>query len=50
MSKLEKEMSNNNQKILQNYNKTTEEDVKPCNCRSKTNCPVNEECLTKGVI
>ena len=49
MSNLE-EISNHNQKTLQNSNKTTQEDIKSCNCRSKANCPVNRECLTKGVI
>ena len=50
MPNLEKELSNHNQKLLQNSNKTTEENSKLCNCRSKTNCPVNGECLTKVVI
>ena len=50
MSNLEKEISNHNHKTLQNSNKIIYEDIKSCNCRSKINCPVNGECLTKGVI
>ena len=50
MSNLEKELSNHNQKLLQNSNDTTEKNRKLCNCRSKNNCPVKGECLTKGVI
>ena len=50
MSNLEKELSYHNYKLLQNSNKTTEENNKFCNCKSKTNCPVNGECFTKGVI
>ena len=48
MPNLEKELSNHNQKLLQN--ETTEENCKLCNCRTKNNCPVKGECLTKGVI
>ena len=50
MPNLEKELSNHNQKLLQNSNDTTEKNRKLCNCRSKNNCPVKGECLTKGVI
>ena len=51
MPNLEKEISNHNHKTLQNANKTSEDkDNKLCNCRVKSNCPVNGECLTKGVI
>ena len=51
MPNLEKEISNHNHKTLQNANKTSEDkDKKLCNCRVKSNCPVNGECLTKGVI
>ena len=44
MSILEKEISNNNHKTLQH---SKNEDSKIFNCRSKTNCPVNGDFLTK---
>ena len=47
---LENEISNHNHNALQNSNKTSNKDSKFFNCRSKANCPVNKEFLTKRVI
>ena len=50
MPNLEQEISNYNHKTLQNSNEIVDDDKKFCNCRVKSNCPVNGKCLTKGVI
>ena len=38
-------INSHNKKILEAENKTK----RTCNCRNKTNCPFNGECLLKGV-
>ena len=50
MPNLKKEISKHNQKTLLNSDVIDDNNRKLCNCRIKSNCPVNGKCLTKGVI
>ena len=45
---LERKITSHNSRILKSD--TNSEDEKECSCRTKSNCPVNEKCLKKGVI
>ena len=47
MPNLEKEISKNNIKTLLNSDVIDDKNRKLCNCRIKSNCPVNGKCLTK---
>ena len=50
MPNLEKQISKHNNKTLHNSYDIVDDDRKLCNCRVKSNCPVNGKCLTKEVI
>ena len=39
-----------NSKIFQEDNTTLDQNSKSCNCRRKTECPLNGNCLTQNVI
>ena len=43
-------MSKQNQNTLLNSDVVDDNNKKLCNCRIKSNCPVDKICLTKGVI
>ena len=45
---MEKVISKHNKKIL--AEETKEMNKKECNCRIKTNCPVDNQCLTESLI
>ena len=39
-----------NAKILRKQDDSTEKDVKSCNCRDKSSCPVDNKCLMCNVV
>lgn len=47
MPNLERKINDHNKSIL---GKTLQSPAKKCNCRTKTNCPMNGECLINNVI
>ena len=46
MPNMDKYLASHNTRVL----KEKEEEVKGCNCYVKENCPLEEKCLTKGVV
>ena len=50
MPNLERQKTRHNQKVLGDNDKNSNNEERTCNCKIKDECPVNETCLTRGVI
>ena len=43
-------IARHNAKILRQFNKDPNNRVKPCNCRNKSDCPLNGDCQAESII
>ena len=47
---LEAKITNHNKAILANSSRTNNDEINQCNCRNKSECPLDGYCLTNNVI
>ena len=50
MPNLEAKITNHNKAILANPSRTNNDEINKCNCRNKSECPLDGHCLTNNVI
>ena len=50
MLNLEAKITNHNKAILANSSRTNNDEINQCNCRNKSECPLDGYCLTNNVI
>ena len=50
MPNLKAKTTNHNKAILANPSRTNNDEINQCNCRSKSECPLDGHCLTNNVI